>query len=181
MFLKLMGLITLTLCSLPVWAEKTDAQKPIEISADRGTLDQAKGVTVWRGNVIMNQGTLHATADEVTVTQDAQGHQTLHGVGSLATFRQKLDAKPGNTGPTYVDGVARVVDYTSSTNTVVLTGSARVTRGKDVVNGDKIIYNTQTEIYNVVSTGEPGSPTKGRVTVIIQPKIEASGSKAAKP
>ena len=178
---KLIGLLALVLCSLPAWAEKADAQKPIEITADNGTLDQLKGVTVWRGNVIVNQGTLHATADEVTVTRDSEGHQTLHGVGSLATFRQKLDAKPGDTKSTYVDGVAKVVDYTSTTNMVVLTGQARVKRGDDVVNGEKIIYNTQTEIYQVVGGAAQG-PNKGRVTVVIQPRDESSpNNKTSKP
>lgn len=165
----------LTLCALciavaPAWAEKADAKKPIEIAADNGTLDQLKGITVWRGNVIVNQGTLHATADEVTVTRDAENRQTLHAVGKLATFRQKMD-----NSPEYVDGAARQIDYTSAADLVVLTGSARIKRGQDVVQGEKITYNTDTEVYQVVG-GSAQGPNKGRVTVVIQPRDASAPS-----
>ncbi|TCP15581.1 lipopolysaccharide export system protein LptA [Crenobacter luteus] len=158
----------LALVAGPAAAEQADRKKPIEITADSGTLDQLKGVTVWQGNVIVVQGTLRATADQVTVTRDAQGRQTLQGVGRPATFRQKLEGRPE-----YIEGQASRVDYTSASNQVVLTGNARVRRGADVVSGSVITYNTETEVYQV-SGGAATAPgqSKGRVTVILQPRDE---------
>lgn len=176
MNLKLALLLSCALCAAtPAWAEKADAKKPIEISADSGTLDQLKGITVWRGNVVIKQGTLHSTAAEVTVTQDPQGRQTLHATGNLATFRQKMDNSPD-----YVDGVAKQIDYTSVSNTVILTGSARIKRGLDVVQGEKITYNTETEVYQVMGGAAQG-PNKGRVTVIIQPRDSSAPKAGSKP
>ncbi|RXZ45636.1 lipopolysaccharide transport periplasmic protein LptA [Crenobacter cavernae] len=166
MYSKLLTAVLVGLATLPAWAEKADQKKPIEISADAGTLDQLKGVTVWQGNVIVIQGTLRATADQLTVTRDAQGRQTLQGIGRPATFRQKLEARPE-----YVEGQGSRVDYTSASNQVVLTGNARVKRGADVVTGGVITYNTETEVYQV-SGGSVQGPNKGRVTVILQPKDE---------
>ncbi|AXK38237.1 lipopolysaccharide transport periplasmic protein LptA [Crenobacter cavernae] len=166
MYSKLLTAVLVGLATLPAWAEKADQKKPIEISADAGTLDQLKGVTVWQGNVIVIQGTLKATADQLTVTRDAQGRQTLQGIGRPATFRQKLEARPE-----YVEGQGSRVDYTSASNQVVLTGNARVKRGADVVTGGVITYNTETEVYQV-SGGSVQGPNKGRVTVILQPKDE---------
>jgi len=175
MNLKLAFLVcALCAAAAPSWAEKADAKKPIEISADNMTLDQLKGVTTGRGSVVINQGTLHATADEVVVTRDAAGRQTLHATGNLATFRQKM----GNS-PEYVDGVARQIDYTSTANLAVLTGSARIKRGQDVVQGEKITYNTQTEVYQVMGGAVQG-PNKGRVTVILQPRDSSAPGGTAK-
>jgi lipopolysaccharide export system protein LptA len=181
MFLNLIralaGLAALLVISAPAWAEKADASKPIEITADRGTLDQPRGLTVWHGNVIVNQGTLHATADEVTVTRDAQGRQTLQATGAPSTFRQRTDKGE------VINGNAQRVDYTSADNTVVLTGNAHIQRGQDSVTGAKIVYNTQTEVYQVLGGGAAQGPNKGRVTVIIQPQntAPAGNGKAGTP
>lgn len=171
---KIAGLFVLALvAAVPAWAEKADSSKPIAISADNGMLDQLKGINVWRGNVVVDQGTLHATADEATVTRDAENRQTLHAVGKPATFRQKLDNKPE-----YVEGQALQIDYTSAAKLVVLTGNARIKRGLDLVTGQKITYNTETEVYQVMGGAAQG-PNKGRVTVILQPQQEKSSSPKA--
>lgn len=143
-------------------AEKADRDKPIEISADRGNLDQLKGVTVWQGNVIIIQGTLKLNADRATVTQDKQGNQTMQATGNQVVFRQKMDGKNE-----WIEGQSNQLDYNTVTHVAVLTGNARVKRGNDLVIGNVITYNTETELYEVSSGA---SSNGGRVTAIIQPK-----------
>ncbi|WP_159879212.1 MULTISPECIES: lipopolysaccharide transport periplasmic protein LptA [Aquitalea] len=155
--------LALGLCALQTaHAEKTDRDKPIEISADRGNLDQLKGVTVWQGNVIIIQGTLKLNADRATVTQDKQGNQTMQATGRQVVFRQKMDGKNE-----WIEGQANQLDYNTVTHAAVLTGNARVKRGNDLVIGNVITYNTETEMYDVSSGA---SSNGGRVTAIIQPK-----------
>ena len=149
----------------PALAEKADREKPIEITADTGMLDQLKGITVWRGNVIVIQGTLKVEADEVTVTRDGQGNQTLVAFGKPVKFRQKMDDKNE-----YIEGEGSRVDYTTINNLAILTGNARVKRGGDLVVGNVITYNTSTEVYEVKGGGPANGPSKGRVTVILQPE-----------
>lgn len=172
--LALLGLLAagLTLTQ-PARAEKADRDKPIEITADRGNLDQQKGVTVWEGNVVVIQGTLKLNSDRAVVTQDKQGNQTLQATGRIVTFRQKLDNKNE-----WVEGQSSQLDYNTVTHLAVLTGNARVKRGNDLVIGNIITYNTETELYDVSS-----GPSQGRVTAIIQPKpkADASAGNAAKP
>ncbi|MDH4455915.1 MAG: LptA/OstA family protein, partial [Candidatus Methylopumilus sp.] len=48
----------LTLFALPAFAEKADKDKPIEIEADTVTVNDAKKVSVYTGNVIVTQGSL---------------------------------------------------------------------------------------------------------------------------
>jgi len=163
----LIALTTLVL-SAPVMAEKADSEKPIELSADRGSLDQKKGVTVWEGNVVVVQGTLNLKAQRVTVTRDAQGNQQLQAQGSPVTFRQKVDGSNE-----YVEGSASNVNYNTAANLATLTGNARVKRGQDSVSGAVIVYNTATETYQA-SGGSTASGNSGRVTVILQPKAQGT-------
>lgn len=146
-------------------AEKADSSKPIEVNADSAALDQKQGINVFEGNVIVNQGTLSLRADKTVATRDAGGRQKLVATGSPVQFRQKLDGQRE-----YVDGRAARVDYDSASNTVVLTGKAVVTRGKDMVSGDVISYNTVTEVYQVKGQGASSTAPKGRVTIILQPQ-----------
>ncbi|MBV8680133.1 MAG: lipopolysaccharide transport periplasmic protein LptA [Aquitalea sp.] len=167
-----LALLALSLCAAPaVHAEKADRDKPIEISADRGNLDQLKGITFWEGNVVIVQGTLKLNADRATVTQDKQGNQTMQATGRLVTFRQKMDGKNE-----WVEGQSNQLDYNTVSHIAVLTGNARVKRGNDLVIGNVITYNTETELYEVSS----GASNGGRVTAIIQPKPRDSSSPASK-
>jgi len=164
--LKLALLLGLSCIAANVHAEKADSSKPIELSADRGSLDQKQGINILEGNVVATQGTLSMRADKTIVTRDAQGNQTLQAFGNPATFRQKVEGKNE-----YIEGQASRVDYTSASNLVILTGKARVKRGQDLVTGEQITYNTVSEVYQVMGSNPTvsGAP-KGRVTVIIQPK-----------
>ncbi|WP_199155616.1 lipopolysaccharide transport periplasmic protein LptA, partial [Chromobacterium sp. ASV23] len=79
-----------------VQAEQADRDKPIEITSDNGcTMDQIKGISICNGNVVVIQGTLRLNSDQLTVTQDKQGNQTMHATGRIVTFRQKMDRDGG--------------------------------------------------------------------------------------
>jgi len=161
-FLAGLTWLALSFCACQLaQAEKADRDKPIEISADRGNLDQLKGITIWEGNVVIVQGTLKLNADKAIVTQDKQGNQTMQATGRIVTFRQKLDDKNE-----WVEGQSSQLDYNTVTHIAILTGNARVKRGNDLVIGNVITYNTETQLYEVSS----GSGNGGRVTAIIQPK-----------
>jgi len=55
-----------------VWALSTDKRQDIEIEADAAELDDLKGIVVYRGNVIVKQGSLRMTGDTMTVTFNEQ-------------------------------------------------------------------------------------------------------------
>lgn len=161
-------------------AEKADRDKPIQISADRGSLDQLKGVTEWDGAVVISQGTLLIHADHVRVTRDAQGNQVMVGTGRIVTFRQKADDN-GEHKVVWIEGQASRIDYTTVTHTAVLTTNARVKKGEDLVIGDVIVYNTETQVYQSQG-GAANTANKGRVTAILQPqKQKASDGSGKKP
>jgi lipopolysaccharide export system protein LptA len=161
-------------------AEKADREKPIQISADRGSLDQMKGITEWDGAVVIIQGTMLVHADHVRVTRDAQGNQVLVATGRVVTFKQKAD-DTGDHKVVWIEGQASRVDYTTINHTVVLTTNARVKKGDDLVIGDVIVYDTETQVYQSRGGGA-GTVNKGRVTAILQPqKQKASDGSGKQP
>jgi lipopolysaccharide export system protein LptA len=161
-------------------AEKADRDKPIQISADRGSLDQIKGITEWDGAVVIIQGTLLIHADHVRVTRDAKGNQVIVATGRIVTFRQKADDS-GDHKVVWIEGQASRLDYTTINHTAVLTTNARVKKGEDLVIGDVIVYNTETQVYQSQG-GASNTANKGRVTAILQPqKQAASGASGKKP
>lgn len=162
---RLLLALLLSAATSTALAEKADSSKPIEVNADSAALDQKQGINVFEGNVVVVQGTLNLRADKTVATRDPSGRQKLVATGSPVQFRQKLDGQTE-----YVDGRAARVDYDSASNTVILTGKAVVTRGKDMVSGEQITYNTVTEVYQVKGQGASSTAPKGRVTVILQPQ-----------
>ena len=158
MLTKKINFLILMLISTLSFAEQADRTKPIQIAADFGSLDQQKEITVWRGNVVITQGSLRFTADEVIVNRVGDDQQHLIATGRPVTFQQKLDNKPQ-----YIKGKGARVEYDSKDSIVILTGNAQVSRDGDVVNGNRITYNTHTEYYTV------NRGPKQRVTVLLQP------------
>lgn len=156
--------LSLLLASAPAFALQSDSKQPIQIEADQGSLDQAKQVTHFSGNVIIKQGTLNLRAANVRVSRNDKGEQFMAADGSPVKFSQTLDDNQG-----VVNGQANNAEYSSATGIVKLTGNAKVQRGGDVATGNAISYNTKTEVYTVLGGNATGSKNNPRVHIVIQP------------
>ena len=169
------------LFSFPVQAEKGDRDKPINLEADRVSLDDINKVQVFEGNVVMTQGTMVLRTAKLVVTQDADGFQkgvATGGRGGLAYFRQKRDGKDE-----YIEGEAeRIVHDAGSEKTEFFT-RAWVKSGQDEVKGSYISYEAVTEKYLVTNTGVASKSATGeaqaRVRAIIQPKSKTTADDTA--
>lgn len=146
------------------WALESDRNQPIEIEADQGQLDQKNQSTTFSGNVIIRQGTLNIRAGSVNVST-VNNQQVMKATGNPVQFSQTLDNNKG-----VVTGQGNQVDYTSADGVVILTGNALVTRGGDKAQGDRITYNTRTEVYTVNSNPAAKNKSGRRVNVVIQPQ-----------
>ena len=159
--------LSLLLASAPAFALQSDSKQPIQIEADQGSLDQAKQITHFSGNVIIKQGTLNIRAGSVTVSRNDKSEQLMKATGSPVKFSQTLDDNQG-----VVNGQANNAEYSSATGIVKLTGNAKVQRGGDVAQGAVITYNMRTEVYNIIGGGKSSAKAgtkSGRVSVVIQP------------
>jgi lipopolysaccharide export system protein LptA len=161
------------LLATPALAERADRSKPVNLEADRVSVDDVKRTHVFDGNVLLTQGTLTIRSSKLVVTQDAEGFQkgvATGGADGLARFRQKREGKDE-----YIDGEAERIEYDSRGEKAEFFVRAHVKSGMDEVRGNIIIYDGMTEQYLVTATpgAKPGTPA-GRVTAIIQPKSAMS-------
>ncbi len=150
-----------------VLAEKADREKPINIEADKVSLDDNQKVSVFEGNVVLTQGTTKIVANKITVRQDKQGNQTATALGKPATFRSKREGVEE-----YVDGSAERIEYDGRTDKVELFTNAWLKRNKDEVRGNYVSYEGSTEFYQALAA------PSGRVTVTMQPKPKTQSSTA---
>src|SRR5688572_12305450 len=87
----LAGLCVAAALALPAAAEKADRNKPVNLEADRVTIDDVKQLAVFEGNVVLTQGTLQIRGDRMEVRQDREGFKQGTTWGNPASFRQKRD------------------------------------------------------------------------------------------
>ncbi len=148
-------------------AEKTDSQQPVNIESDRMTADDNKKISYFEGNVILDQGTIHLTADHMTVREDPQGMKYASAFGNPVTFRQKRDGVDE-----WMDGVAQHAEYNGKLERVELFEHAVVHQGKDEIKGDYLSYDLKTEFLRANGTAQDQgtNPVKSRVHVVFQPK-----------
>ena len=147
-----------------LFAEKADRDKPIEIEADTMTVDDAKNISIYTGDVILTQGTLLIKADELIVRQDKQGFQHSTSLGSPTTFKQKMEGSSE-----YIQGKALRIEYDGHMEKIHLYKNAEVKRGKDIVVGDYITYDANAEVAQAMSS-KTENGEKGRTKAIIKPK-----------
>jgi lipopolysaccharide export system protein LptA len=159
--------IAFSACALPALAERADREKPINIEADRVTIDDAKKVSVFEGNVVVTQGTLVIRGDRMVVREDPQGFNHGTAYGNLASFRQKRDGVDE-----YVEGFAERIEYDGKAERLQMFNRAHMKRGNDEVRGSYISYDQPTEFFRVVGAQDntAGGASPGRVRAVIQAK-----------
>jgi lipopolysaccharide export system protein LptA len=151
-------------------AEKADKDKPTSIEANKASSDDAKRMSIFEGNVLLTKGTVVVRADRIVVRQDADGFQFATAYGNPVRFRQKGDPKGGREG-VWTDGEALRIEVDDRNEQVHLYERARITRDKDVVNGEYIFLDQRTEFFSVhAAKGAAPTAPEGRVKVVIQPK-----------
>lgn len=172
--------LALLACSaLPAHAERADRDKPVNLEADRVTVDDAKQTATFEGNVVLTQGTLTIRGDRMIVQQDANGFKYGAAYGNLASFRQKREGYDE-----YIEGHAERIEYDSKQEKLQMFNRAYLKKNLDDVRGNYISYDAATEFFRVVGGGKqaatPSNP-EGRVRAVIQPKGKDSPAAGQSP
>ncbi len=177
-----LAVIVIAACALPAHAEKADREKPLNVEADRVSMDDINKVQVFEGNVVLIQGTLQLRTARLVVTQDADGFQkgvATGGANGLARFKQKREGKDE-----YVEGEAERIEHNAREDKTEFFVRAWVQSGLDEVRGQYISYDALTEKYLVTNgVGESKNATgvaQARVRAIIQPKGKNAPQAGAK-
>ena len=173
-FLRLaaiVGIAGVMLAATAARAEKADRDKPVNIEADRVSVDDVKKVQVFEGNVQLVKGTLIIRAERIVVTQDDDGYQRGVATGTADVpprFKQKREGQDD-----YIEGEGERIEHDAKAEKTEFFNRAWVKSGLDEVRGQFISYDARTENYFVTSgpngtRAKPGS--NERVRAVIQPK-----------
>lgn len=165
----------LCVCSLAM-AEKADRDKPVNMEADRMTVDDVNKVHILEGNVVLTKGTMVLRTDKLVVSQDANGFQkgiAYGGPGGLARFRQKREGSPD-----YVEGEGIRIEHDDRAERTDFYDRAYLKSGRDEVRGQFVSYDGRAENYVVTNGNKAAKGGDGRVRAVIQPR---NGGPEAKP
>jgi len=162
------------LLASPAWGLDSDREQPIKIEADRLDVDEAKGISVYRGDVRYTQGTLELKAAEVTIfSTPERSLARVVASGKPATFKQQIDPAGG-----VLNGEADKIEYNVAQERLLLEGSAHLVYCGDEFQSDHIEFLAAKDLVKAGKSQQGG----GRVQVTIQPRArDASGKLIESP
>ena len=142
-----------------------DRSLPIEITANSLEVRQDQEAAIFRGEVRAIQGELRLTADELVV-------HYRQGVDVVEAAISRIDARgrvffstPGETA----QGDQGVYDVNDGV--ITLTGSVVLTRGKNVIRGERLVLDLETG-QSVIESGTSASGSTERVKGVFFPKTQ---------
>lgn len=146
------------------WGLASDRSQPIQIEADRATLDEKAGVSVYEGNVYMQQGSLTLRGQRMTVRVRDNQVTGITIDGKPATFSQRPDGADSDQ-----HAEADHIEYHTAEQRLVLQGNALIRQSdKEQFSSNRIVFRLRD---NTVSAGD-GS-TGSRVRITLQPDVPA--------
>lgn len=175
--LNLSLLAGLTLLGLalagPVMALSTDREQDMRVEADNAELDGIEGISIYRGNVVVTQGSMRITGHTLTVHFNDGGDIELAIMnGSPATYRQLPDGAGD-----YDEARARKMEYYPQKDSVMLIERAWVKNPDgSTMTGNRIEYDTAQSRVKArggaapASAGGSAEDAGGRVKIIIKKK-----------
>lgn len=151
------------------WGLSSDRNQPIQIEADRATLDEKAGTSVYEGNVFMKQGTLTLRGQRMTVqVRDSQVIRITID-GKPASFSQRPDGADSDQ-----HAEADHIEYHTAEQRLVLQGNALIRQSdKEQFSSNRIVFRLRD---NTVSAGDASSGSRVRIT--LQPDIPAPDAAA---
>ena len=165
----ILPIIILSMLFSPTWADQPS--QPIQISADNAQSISNLGQTIYRGNVIVEQGSLLLRGDMVTVItlynsdmseEDQEQHSVIKAIGKPVFFHQH-----DSSGRVTVKAEAKKLEYFIESGIIRLQGNASIDQAGYIVTGDRIEYSTHMQSIKAKTNPEN---TNTRVHTVIKPK-----------
>lgn len=164
-------LVGLLMVPFMAMALPADRQQPIKINSDTADIDNKTGISVYRGDVVMTQGTTRITGDIITIyTRDREVTRVIAQGNKTRAYYEEL--QPGEQG--IVQAWGNTIRYDINSDQVELIKNAQLSQKGDNFKGEKIYYNVALQTVNAKGTPDQGE--NGRVQMVIQPRQEKGGS-----
>ncbi len=147
----------------PAHGLESDRSQPIHVKADSAERDDKNGITTYRGDVVIDQGSLSIAAQEV-VMYGSEAITRIVASGRPAVLRQQPDPAKG-----FITAKGNEIDYSVASETVRLERNAYVEQDGTEVRGDEITYDMSRQIVKANGAAN----TDGRVSITIPPNRTA--------
>ena len=156
-------------CASVVQALPDDEYQPIRIQANSALHNDKTGVTVYSGNVVLDQGSLHVTADKITVTSrpDAHGKTTLETM-TAEGLPVHLQQQP-TADKDIVYAEAKTINYWAKTGKLKFTHNAHLRQGAATMQSESIEYSLKDQTFQAQQSATAGKKP-ARVEIIIPPQ-----------
>lgn len=145
-----------------------DPRGPVQLEADSAEVDDAQGISIYRGNVILTRDDTRITGSVMWVYTDANRDlQRIEVEGEPATYRD-IPLDGGN--PRNAES-PRMEYYASGPERIVLLSGGRLWQGDNEVTGETITHFVAEG--RTVADGATADGT-GRVNVTVFPEQEST-------
>jgi len=132
-----------------------DYSSPIQVESDSAVIDDALGISTYRGNVVISQGGTTLTADNITVFAKDRVISQIVANGSPATFKQQDEG-----AETATSGQAEQITYRAEQATLVFSGDATLTQATNSFSGEKIEYDIMRKAIRAKGSETEGTRVK---------------------
>lgn len=156
-------LLSSFIVSIPAlgFALADDSKQPATIVADSGYMDYGANITIFNGNVVMEQGSTQLTAEKVIVYTDDQDKLVKAIAYGERAHYQTLPRE----GDAVLHALAKTIEYYADENLVILLGDGLVEQGNRRLQGERIIYDRAKE--TLTSAPQP----QKRTVITINPTL----------
>ena len=162
--LLLLGMLSASLAQ----ALPDDRQQSISIESDYAERNDKTGSTVYRGNVVISQGSVMIEADQIILHMKNNKISHIECDGKPASYREK----PSINGPMMI-ARADHIDYRPADNSIALKHNAVLSRDGTIIKGDSIDYDIGKQTWK--AKGDNLGDQK-RIQLVIPPSALQSDS-----
>lgn len=130
----------------PYWsaaARNSDRDQPIKLSADQAEIDNVKGVSVYRGDVVLTQGTLKITGKIMHIYYAPDSRELDHIVvkGHPATYQEL----PEDASEYVYAKAPRMEYYAAGPRRIRLLEGATLWQGPNTFRGKQVVYDIEAD------------------------------------
>jgi len=161
--LLLSGLILL-ITGMPAIALPEDREQPIHIKSNRAERDEQRGITIYSGDVIVDQGSMRILANKVVIETENNEVNRIIATGKPATMKQRPSHDKKE-----VHAQGNTIKYDLEKDMMTLLDNASIEQQGSIVNSERIDYfitdeRIKAQGSNIANQG------KRRVEMILPPK-----------
>lgn len=164
LYLRIFALAAISWTGSIVCALPEDRDQPIKIQSDRAERDQKTGVTVYSGDVQIEQGTLLINADKVILEIDDDRVKTIVATGRPARMRQRPSLNEE-----VIHASGETIQYDVEREILTLLVNASVRQEETFVSSERIDYFLNEHRFQARGSASAGEDRE-RVIMVFPPK-----------